>query len=145
MNNWIEVITFIYPHEAHLAKNVLEASDITVIIKDELTAQVNNFYSNAIGGVKLFVEVSQVEEALFILKDAGYIKDESHNSEKKVKPDIFSVEYKEKCPYCNSTNMAKKKIPSYFFCFSILLLGFPIPFAKKEYICFDCNKNWIVR
>ena len=41
-------VTFTYPHEAHLAKNYLESEGIETEIRDELTAQVNNFYSNAI-------------------------------------------------------------------------------------------------
>ena len=45
MDNWITVISFIYPHEAHLAKGKLESEGFEVVIKDELTVQVNNFYS----------------------------------------------------------------------------------------------------
>ncbi|MFR9164915.1 MAG: putative signal transducing protein [Clostridium baratii] len=59
MKDWIEIISFTYPHEAHLAKSLLEASNIEVFIKDEFTIQVNNFYSNAIGGVKILVEKSK--------------------------------------------------------------------------------------
>ena len=41
MNNWKTILTFIHPHEAHMAKNFLEAEGFDVIITDELTAQVN--------------------------------------------------------------------------------------------------------
>lgn len=74
MDNWITVISFTYPHEAHLVKGKLESEGIEVLVKDELTAQVNHFYSNAIDGVKLQVESSDYEEALQILVDLGYIK-----------------------------------------------------------------------
>ena len=73
MNNWILIISFTYPHEAHLAKGKLESEGIEVVIKDELTAQVNNFYSNAIGGVKLLVKESDYDNAYRILIDSGYI------------------------------------------------------------------------
>jgi hypothetical protein len=73
MQNWNIIITFTYPHEAHLAKGKLESEGIEVIIKDELTAQVNNFYSNAIGGVKLFVKDTDFDAAYKILVDTGYI------------------------------------------------------------------------
>jgi hypothetical protein len=73
MNNWNTIISFTYPHEAHLAKGRLESEGIDVIIKDELTAQVNNFYSNAIGGVKLLVKDSDYDSAYKILIESGYI------------------------------------------------------------------------
>jgi hypothetical protein len=45
--------TFTYPHEAHIAKVTLDTEGIEVLIKDESTKPVNNYYSNAIGGIKL--------------------------------------------------------------------------------------------
>ncbi|MEN8225742.1 MAG: DUF2007 domain-containing protein [Bacteroidota bacterium] len=73
MNNWKIIITFTYPHEAHLAKVKLESEDIPVQIRDELTAQVNNFYSNAIGGVKLLVQEKDFSRALELLIESGQI------------------------------------------------------------------------
>src|ERR1035437_8117938 len=82
MNNWITILTFTYPHEAHLAKAKLESEGIETIIKDELTAQVNNFYSNAIGGVKLLVQENDSERAFQILKESGYIKEQVESENK---------------------------------------------------------------
>jgi len=76
MENWITIISFTYPHEAHLAKGKLESEGVEVMIKDELTAQVNNFYSNAIGGVKLLVKESDFEYARQILIESGYIREQ---------------------------------------------------------------------
>jgi len=53
MKDWVTLLTFTYPHEAHLAKGRLESEGIEVQITDELTVQAYNLYSNAIGGVKL--------------------------------------------------------------------------------------------
>lgn len=50
MDTLTTVLSFTYPHEAHLAKGKLESEGIEVFLKDELTTQVNNFYSHAIGG-----------------------------------------------------------------------------------------------
>ena len=77
MENWITVISFTYPQEAYLAKAKLESEGIEVTIKDDLTAQVNNFYSNAIGGVKVQVKETDVEQAMQALLEAGYIKKET--------------------------------------------------------------------
>jgi len=143
MEDWTKIISFTYPHEAHLAKNLLEASDIKVVIQDEFTVQVNNFFSNAIGGVKIFVPNDQVEEAVLLLENAGYIdKDESI---KKEEIETFSNEYKNLCPYCGGRNIIRKRIPGYVFVFSILLLGFPFPFIKRVYYCYDCSMEWKIK
>ena len=82
MNDWITIISFTYPHEAHLAKGKLESEGIEVFIKDELTAQVNNFYSNAIGGVKLLVKESDYNDAYKILIESGYILEKTDSPNK---------------------------------------------------------------
>lgn len=73
MNNLVTILSFTYPYEAHLAKSLLESEGIEVFIKDELTAHMNNFYSNAIGGIKLQVRDSDYKSARQILVDSGYI------------------------------------------------------------------------
>lgn len=78
MSKWITILTFTYPHEAHLVKTKLASEGIETFMKDELTAQVNNFYSNAIGGVKLQVRSEDYDDAFRILSVLGYIKEEHH-------------------------------------------------------------------
>lgn len=82
MDNWIIIISFTFPHEAHFAKLKLESEGIEVMIKDELTAQVNNFYSNAIGGVKLLVKESDYKNAWQILLDSGYAEEHKTKTNK---------------------------------------------------------------
>lgn len=143
MKDWINIISFTYPHEAHLAKAFLEAHDIEVIIKDELTVQMHNFLSNAIGGVKIFVEKDKSEEALSLLEEGGYI--DKNPSEEPQKIEVFSSEYKNICPYCGGANIVRKNLPGYTFALSILLLGFPIPFLKRVHYCYDCTREWKVK
>jgi hypothetical protein len=76
MKNWVIVITFTYPHEAHMAKMNLESNGVEVIIRDEMTTQVHNFISNAIGGVKLEVKIEDLDQAIGFLKDAGYLQEQ---------------------------------------------------------------------
>lgn len=83
MNNWNIIITFSYPQEAYIVKGRLECEGIEVMLKDELTTQVYNFYSNAIGGVKLLVQDSDYDKAYKILVETGYI------NEQKTKPNKF--------------------------------------------------------
>lgn len=78
MDHWSEIIAFTYPHEAHLAKSKLESEGIEVFLKDELTTQVNNFYSNAIGGVKLFVKNEDMLTAKKILTEGDFLHTSEH-------------------------------------------------------------------
>lgn len=144
MSNWVTVITFMYPHEAHLAAGVLESEEIAVFLQDELTTQVNNFYSTALGGVKLQVPAEEAGRALEILKEAGYIR-EPETAEEPEEVKVFSKEHATLCPYCNSKNVRKNRQPGYVVLLSFLLLHAPIPFFRKNYHCFDCGKEWKVK
>lgn len=82
MNEWVYLISFIYPHEANLVKLNLESEGIEVWMKDELTVQVNNYLSNAVGGVKLYVKENDYEKARVFLIEAGNITPENQHSNK---------------------------------------------------------------
>ena len=74
-DNFITLLTFTYPHELAVVRGRLESEDIETQVQDEFTVQVNPFYSNAIGGVKLKVKESDYEKAVEIVKEAGYHMD----------------------------------------------------------------------
>lgn len=86
MSNWVYLISFTYPHEANLVKLNLEAEGLEIWMKDELTVQVNNYLSNAIGGVKLYVKEENYDAARQILLDSGYTKEELPRSNKWLLP-----------------------------------------------------------
>jgi hypothetical protein len=75
-DNYITVLTFTYPYEVAIVRGRLESDGIECFVQDELTIQIHPFYSNAIGGIKLQVKESDLEQAVEILKEAGYIKEE---------------------------------------------------------------------
>ncbi len=83
MSQFITVATFTYPSELVVIRARLEAEGIECIVRDELTAQVHNFYSNAIGGIKLQVRAEDAVRAMEILKDNGY------GIEKETSPSTF--------------------------------------------------------
>lgn len=87
MKNLITLTVFEYPFQAQVIKSKLESEDIYVFLKDELTIQIDNFLSNAIGGVKLQVYENDVEKSLEILKlfDVTIYK---HN-----KPEDFATKF----------------------------------------------------
>lgn len=80
MPELVTVYTTTYPHEAHIVKSILEAEGIEIFIKDELTTQVHNFLSNAIGGTKLQVYEKDLQKTTDLLIEKGYIQKSSGSS-----------------------------------------------------------------
>ena len=89
MKNYIHIATFTYPSEIAIAKSALEGNNINCYVRDELTVQVHNFVSNAIGGIRLEVPEKQHEEAIKILVDSGFenfiLEDSTDNNEENKK------------------------------------------------------------
>ena len=149
MGNWPVLITFTFPHEAHLVKGYLASNGIETIINDELTPQVINFYSNAIGGVKLLVSDSDYKQGIQLLKDGGYLVDEDSETEDKVEI-VLADQFTNKkiCPFCSSENIAINHKPGVLFyavCVIInllVMLGAISSLFKSSYKCFDCGKEW---
>lgn len=101
MTKWITVLTVSYPQQLWVIRTKLESEGIECFIKDELTVQSYNLYSNAVGGVKLQVFEEDVEKARTILTQLGYIKDEPF------KPDLLSRLEKTKSliPFLKKVNL----------------------------------------
>lgn len=76
MNGFVIIATYTLPTDLVIARSSLEAEGIKCITRDELTVQSYNLLSNAVGGVKLLVHVSQLEHALEILKVGGFLPEE---------------------------------------------------------------------
>ena len=72
MEEFITILTFTYPHEMEIVRGRLESEGIECNVLDEFTVQVHNFYSNAIGGIKLQVKKEDLSRALQVLKASGY-------------------------------------------------------------------------
>ena len=75
-DDFVTAIRFYQPYELAVPRARLESEGIECRVLDELTVQVNPFYSNAIGGIKLQVREKDLEQARAILKEGGYLKDE---------------------------------------------------------------------
>lgn len=118
MAHFVTIHTFLYPQDAYPAKSYLESEGIHVFLKDELTTQVNNFMSHAIGGVKLQVPESESETAKKLLIEAGFCDERTVKEEK---PEILVLTKQtdiNRCPYCGSEEVFEEKSPTF------LLSGF---------------------
>lgn len=72
MNNFVEIAAFTLPHELAVARTLLESHNLECIVQDELTVQVHNFYSNAIGGIVLKVNNTDIAQAEKLLQEHGF-------------------------------------------------------------------------
>jgi hypothetical protein len=143
MENWKTIASFTFPTEAHIAKGYLESNGIETIMKDEMTVQVNNFYSNAIGGVKILVQNSDYEQGIHLLQKGGYLLGNDATTDYKIelveKDSLFN---KKTCPFCNSENIGRNKKINILIVPVYLILGVIFPIYKLSYKCFDCWKEW---
>lgn len=135
-------MTFTLPQDAYMAKAFLESEGIKTFLKDELTVQVYNFYSNAIGGVKLQVKERDFENGLVILKKGGYIKSVSSDEIKVEIAPLNKGTNKKICPFCQSENIGKTNEPNLLTVIGYFILGALFPIFKTSYKCFDCDKAW---
>jgi predicted RNA-binding Zn-ribbon protein involved in translation (DUF1610 family) len=126
----IEVANYQYSSEAYLFKAKLESEDIEVFLQNENTINTEPAWSNALGGVKLFVNSEDVLKARHILDSI---------------PE-YSVDDKGElllCPSCGSQKITMvttiKDFKSFFaFIYGLLTLSMPL-FSKQKYKCESCN------
>ncbi|MDR2815157.1 MAG: DUF2007 domain-containing protein [Proteiniphilum sp.] len=131
--------TFTYPHEAYVIRGKLESEGIRTFLKDEMTVQVYNFYSNAVGGVKLQVFAEDADKALDILDNVEKPSREVAVFCKKEIEDTLA------CPFCRSENISRMKKPNWLTLIPFLIVGFIFPVYRSSYICFECGKHWILK
>jgi tetratricopeptide (TPR) repeat protein len=131
----VTVAAFSQATEAHIQKSKLDAEGIWSFVADEHLITWNWLYSNAIGGVKLQVREADVERALEALgiELPGTV----------VGWETLDVEDDEsRCPNCNSFNIHYERYAQRPLFASWLLLGFPLPFLKRKWKCYDCDHEW---
>jgi predicted RNA-binding Zn-ribbon protein involved in translation (DUF1610 family) len=126
----IEIANYQFSSEAYLFKGKLESEGIEVFLQNENTINTDPLLSNALGGVKLFVNSEDVQQSKQIL-DAipEYSLDD--------KGELLS------CPNCGSQKITMvttiKDIKSFLaFIYGLLTLSMPL-FSKQKYKCENCN------
>ena len=119
-----------YTSEALIYKGKLESEGIEVFIRDNNTIDANPLYSNAIGGVKLFVKKEDENLAYLILSQLSEFSLDQNNQLMK-------------CPKCGVEKVemitSVKDIKSLIF-LVLSILFFLLPFhLKYKYKCRICN------
>ncbi len=134
--------TTVFPHEAHVIASYLDSEGIECEIKDEFTTQMDNFLSNAIGGVKIMVDPGNYEKGLEALRKGGYLQEEQVEANPIEKVKRLATTKKDECPFCQSKNIAKNHNLNMLSVAFYFVLGALLPIFKSAYVCFDCEKKW---
>ncbi len=119
-----------YSSEALIYKGKLESEGIDVFIRDNNIVDSNPLYSNAVGGIKLFVKEEDLEKAQLILSEVSQYSIDENNQPIK-------------CPKCNAEQVdmvtSIKDIKSFLaFLFSVLIVFMPF-YSKHKYKCQSCK------
>ncbi len=121
---------FQYSSEAIIYQGKLESQGIKVFIRDNHVVDTNPLYSNAVGGVKLYVRSEDVDLANQILQEISLYSVDDHN--KLVK-----------CPNCGAeqaemvTSIGSLKM-LIAYAISVLLVLLPF-FTRHKYKCANCK------
>ncbi len=117
--------------EALIAKTCLDGSGIECSLADENVLGANPFLSNVLGGVRLFVNEADLEQATKLLDEPIPAEFEIQGTGKYAQP---------RCPQCFSLDItfgelnkaAKVSLP----------LGLPLPLLRDEWLCHNCGCRW---
>ncbi|SET42336.1 putative signal transducing protein [Thalassotalea agarivorans] len=127
MSKLVVVARFSYPLNANIAKAALDTAGIDSFVADEHTINMQWLYSDAMGGVRLYVNEDKLEQARSIL--ATDFSD-----------DVVDVaDTKPHCQNCGSEDMVaytQGKKPAFVV---FLLLGFPLFFYRHGMRCNQCG------
>jgi hypothetical protein len=119
-----------YSSEALIFKGKLESEGIEVYIRDNNIVDSNPLYSNAVGGIKLFVKSEDFDKAQLVLSDVSQYSLNENNQ-------LIN------CPKCNAEQVEMvtsiKDIRSFLaFLFSVLVVYMPF-YSKHKYKCQSCK------
>lgn len=136
-STFTKIGSYLYSSEAVIIKGKLEAEGIEIFMGDNFTIDTDPLYSNAIGGVKLYVKTEQLEQAKQVLESISR----------------YSVDENGKliqCPKCGEakvdpvTTIKNLKSLLAFIFTSLFAVVLPI-YTKYKYRCNNCKHEFDIK
>jgi hypothetical protein len=118
--------------EASIAQSILDSGGIESFLADDNLVRMDWFYSNLVGGIKIFVREEDAEAAIKLLDQDVPEKFELENQ---------SLYEQPRCPNCHSFDVSLDgldKPASY----AIMFVSLPIPILRKGWNCQSCGHTW---
>jgi hypothetical protein len=120
--------------EALVARAVIESAGIFCFLKDENFARLEWQISNLIGGIRLQVDVQDVEAAEAILSQP--IPNEISIPDQ---PGFMQP----RCPRCTSTDITWERQGRKAALASLYLFSLPLPRGSESWHCNSCDLRWV--
>lgn len=119
---------FQYSSEAIIYQGKLESQGIEVFLRDNNIVDSNPLYSNAVGGVKMFVKTEDFDKANQILGEVSLYSVDDDNQPIK-------------CPKCGAEQVEMEtSIRDWKTLWNVIWLGFlALSFEKYKYKCQNCK------
>ncbi|WP_264520217.1 DUF2007 domain-containing protein [Flavobacterium sp. N1994] len=119
---------FQYSSEAIIYQGKLESQGIEVFLRDNNIVDSNPLYSNAVGGVKLFVKTEDFDRANEVLGEVSLYSVDDDNQPIK-------------CPKCGAEQIdMETSIKDWKTLWNVIWLGFlALSFEKHKYKCQNCK------
>lgn len=121
--------------DAEMARSFLQTHGIESFLRDEHTISIQPFYSNALGGVKLYVGEEDYEWAKDLMEQV--------EQEVLALPENYLEELA--CPHCHGHQVELSPPHRKGFALLIMyLISIPLPFLVTDsYVCHDCHHTWV--
>lgn len=119
---------FQYSSEATIYQGKLESQGIEVFMRDNNIVDSNPLYSNAYGGIKLFVKTEDADRANVILSDVSLYSVDDDNQPLK-------------CPNCGEEQVEMEiPVDGFVSLIKVFFLGiFALLFSKHKHKCQNCK------
>jgi hypothetical protein len=112
--------------EADALWTLLETCGITSYMPDQGTVTIDPILSQAIGGIRIQVEENDLARAREILAD-------------RTPPSALGIF---ECPKCGSDSVRYENVSKRFAFISLILLGIPLLWRKRQCQCNACGFKW---
>jgi Putative prokaryotic signal transducing protein len=117
---------------ALLAKSILDSAGIENFLTDVNTVRMDWLWSNALGGVRLFVKDSDASAAEELLNQSFQDSFEVEGQERFTQP---------RCPVCQSFEVSYKGLHKRI-AYASIILQVPIPLSRLGWRCSSCGHMW---
>jgi hypothetical protein len=117
---------------ALLAKSILDSAGIENFLTDVNTVRMDWLWSNALGGMRLFVKDSDASAAEELLNQSFQDSFEVEGQERFTQP---------RCPVCQSFDVSYKGLHKRI-AYASIILHFPIPLSRLGWRCASCGHMW---
>lgn len=124
--NWTTVDRFFHPTDAHIAAGKLESEGIPVFLLGINHASANWLLANALGGIRLQVPASRVDDARQLLAQIAKANNESE------------IE----CPECGGSDTDAMSNRRKIAFLAVHLFSIPLPWRSNRRHCQSCGAEW---